>query len=353
MILPASQAATLALLVISLICWGTWANTLKLAGKWRFELYYYDFALGFALLAVVAAFTAGSLNSTELTFQENFLVTGYRNIAYVALAGIIFNVGNMLLTAAISVAGMALAFCVTFAVALTVSTAWTLIFDSPSGMLLTLAGAALLLAALVLAAYAYGKYLESRADAAKQAALQADPRTKLGKRPARTPGAAQPVVLGVLGGIALGLFRTLLDLGRAGDNGVAPYGLTLLFAAGILGGTIVLGPFFFNFPVTGAPIRFSDYFSGTGKQHLLGLLGGILAGAAFLTGMLALGAAPFLRTAAVPGYALSQGGPVLAVVCGLFVWREFKGAGERPRLLFMFTLILLAAGTALLAVAQR
>src|SRR6266481_6221130 len=76
MILPASQTATLALLVISLICWGSWANTLKLAGKWRFELYYYDFALGFAVLALVAAFTAGSLNSGELTFQDNFLITG-------------------------------------------------------------------------------------------------------------------------------------------------------------------------------------------------------------------------------------------------------------------------------------
>src|SRR5277367_3713030 len=110
MILPASQGATLALLVISLICWGSWANTWKLADKWRFELYYYDFALGFALLAVVAAFTAGSFNSSELTFQENFLITGYRNMAYVVAAGLIFNLGNMLLAAAISLSGMAVAF---------------------------------------------------------------------------------------------------------------------------------------------------------------------------------------------------------------------------------------------------
>src|ERR1700674_3211509 len=134
MILPASQAATLALLVISLICWGSWANTLKLAGRWRFELYYYDFALGFALLAAGAAFTAGSLNSNELTFQENFLITGYRNIAYIVAAGIIFNLGNMLLGATLSVAGMTLAFTFTFAAALVVSTAWNLIFEVSSGM---------------------------------------------------------------------------------------------------------------------------------------------------------------------------------------------------------------------------
>ena len=122
MILPASQAATLALLLISLVCSGTWANTLKLAGKWRFELYFSDFALGFALLAVVAAFTGGILASSELTFQENFLVASYRNVAYVILAGIIFNVGNLLLTAIVSTAGMALAFSVACAIALTVAT---------------------------------------------------------------------------------------------------------------------------------------------------------------------------------------------------------------------------------------
>ena len=97
------------------------------------------------------------------------------------------------------------------------------------------------------------------------------------------------------------------------------------------------------------PIGFRDYFSGTGKQHVLGLLGGILAGAAFLTGMLAL-MAP--RNGVGLSYGLSEGGPVLAVICGLLFWREFKGAGERPRLLMMVTLILLAASLVLLAVSR-
>jgi glucose uptake protein len=321
---------------------------LKLAGKWRFELYFYDFALGFALLAVVAAFTGGTLASSELTFQENFLVASYRNVAYVIIAGAIFNVGNMLLTATVSIAGVALAFSVTCGVALTVAIIRALIFDSPSGMLVALAGAALLLAAVGLAAFAYSQLLQARAETVKQAALQADPRAKLGKRPARPVGAALPVTLAVAGGLAFGLFHPLLDLGRAGDNAVAPYGLTLLFAASILGSTVLLAPFFFTFPVAGAPIAFRDYFSGTSKQHLLGLLGGILAGTAFLTGMLALTA---FRSGAGLSYGLSEGGPVLAVICGLLVWRECQGA-ERPRLLMLVTLILLAGGIALLAVSR-
>lgn len=361
MILPASQAATLALLVISLICWGSWANTLKLAGKWRFELYYYDFALGFAVLAVVAAFTGGSLNSGELTFQDNFLITGYRNMAYLIAAGAIFNLGNMLLTAAIAVAGMALAFTVTFATALVVATAWSFIFEASSGFLLSLCGAGLLLAALVMGAAAYSNHLIARSEAAREAAKSEAAKKDVSQpggrvkhlKSSRSRGLVLVVILGVAGGIALGLFRPLLDMGSQGEGGVAPYGAALMFAAGILLSTAILDPFFFNFPVAGDPIGLTDYFKGTGKQHALGFLGGVIAGAAFLTGMLALGAPSAIRTAAAPSYALSQGAPVLAVAWGLFVWREFKNAGERSRLLFRFMWILLALGVALLAVAQR
>ena len=353
MILPASQAATLALLIVSLICWGSWANTLKLAGKWRFELYYYDFALGCVLLAVLAAFTAGSLNSSELTFQENFLITGYRNIAYALLAGVVFNFGNMLLAAALSLAGMAVAFALTSTVALVVSTAWNLIFEVPNGILLSLCGATLLLAALVMAAFTYSHYLDDKAVAVKIPALQVDPRSRHAKTTPRAPGAARAITLGVLGGIALGLFRPLINVARAGDNGVAPYGLALLFAAGVLGSTIIFSPFFFTFPVAGDAISMRNYFVGAARQHLLGILGGALVAAAFLTQMLALAAPPFLRTAAMPSYALSQGGPVLAVLWGLIAWREFRDGGERTRLLFVFMLILMAAGVGLLAVAQR
>jgi glucose uptake protein len=361
MILPASQSATLALLIISLICWGSWANTLKLAGKWRFELYYYDFALGFAVLSVVAAFTAGSLNSGELTFQDNFLITGYRNIAYVIAAGVVFNLGNMLLAATISVAGMALAFTITFATALVVSTAWSFIFEASGGFLPSLCGAALLLAALVMGAAAYSNYLIARSEAAREATKSeaakkdaSQPGSRLKRTTSsRSRGLVLALGLGVAGGIALGLFRPLLDLGTQGEGGVAPYGAALMFAAGILISTAILDPFFFNFPVAGDAIGLADYFKGSGKQHLLGILGGVMAGVAFLAGTLALGAPADERTAAVASYALSQGGPVLAVAWGLFVWREFKSAGERSTLLFWFMWILLATGVGLLAVARR
>jgi len=350
--LPASQAATLALLVVSLICWGSWANTLKLAGKWRFELYYYDFALGFAVLAVVAAFTGGSMNSGELTFQDNFLIAGYRNLAYVIAAGVIFNLGNVLLAATVAVAGLAMAFTIAFASALVVSTAWSLIFEGSTGLLPSLCGAVLLLAALIIGVVAYSSYVAARAEAARKDVLQPDPRVRRTK-PSQSPGTGRAVALGVAGGVALGLFRPLLDMGSQGEGAVAPYGLAVLFAVGILVSTAILGPFFFNFPVVGAPIGLLDYFKGTGKQHALGFLGGVIAGAAFLSGVLALGAPSAARTAALPSYVLSEGAPVLAVAWGLFVWREFKTADERSKLLFWFMWILLVLGIGLLAVARR
>jgi glucose uptake protein len=134
---------------------------------------------------------------------------------------------------------------------------------------------------------------------------------------------------------------------------VAPYGAALMFALGILIATAIIDPFFFNFPVAGNPVGLADYFKGTGKQHALGFLGGVIAGAAFLTGMLALGAPPAVRAPAMSSYALSQGAPVLAVAWGLFVWREFKSASERSTLLFRFMWILLTLGVGLLAVGRR
>ena len=113
----------------------------------------------------------------------------------------------------------------------------------------------------------------------------------LGKLASVGRGAALPVTLGAVGGIAFGLFHPLVDLGRATDGGVAPYGRPYLFAASILGSTILLAPFFFNFPVAGAPITVQRLSSpALAKQHALGLVGGILAGTAFLTGLLALAA---------------------------------------------------------------
>src|SRR5262245_3428196 len=106
MTLPQTYLATLVLMILSMICWGSWANTFKLAGNWRFELYYFDFAIGVMLTAALAAFTLGTMGSDGFQFLDDLGQTGKRNIFYGAAAGVVFNLANMFLLAAISIAGM-------------------------------------------------------------------------------------------------------------------------------------------------------------------------------------------------------------------------------------------------------
>ena len=109
MILPTTASAVWILAIVSLLCLGSWANTLKLAGKWRFEYFYYDFVLGILLCAGVAALTLGSGRPQELTFQDNLLLAGYRKMAWALGSGVVLNLGTLLLLAAMTISGNSLA----------------------------------------------------------------------------------------------------------------------------------------------------------------------------------------------------------------------------------------------------
>src|ERR1700688_2791111 len=131
MILPETYASALLLIILSMLCWGSWANTFKLTGKWRFELFYYDYSVGVLVAAIIAAYTFGSLGN-ELTFSDNMLVAAKRNMAYAVAGGMVFNLANMLLVAAISVAGLAVAFPVGIGLALVIGVIWNY-FLNPQG----------------------------------------------------------------------------------------------------------------------------------------------------------------------------------------------------------------------------
>src|SRR5437016_10103019 len=147
MILPATYISALLLTVLSMICWGSWANTFKLAGKWRFELFYYDYALGVLLAAIVAAYTFGSLGS-DLSFSDNLLIASKRNMAYAVAGGTVFNLANMLLVAAISVAGLAVAFPVGIGLALVVGVIWNYFLNPQGNPVLLAVGVVLVVGAI-------------------------------------------------------------------------------------------------------------------------------------------------------------------------------------------------------------
>ncbi len=346
MILPTTYPAALLLLVFALLCLGSWANAQKLSGKWRFELFYYDYSLGAVVCAVVAAFTLGSMNSQELTFQDNLLIASRHSEAYEIGAGVVFNLANILLLGAMQVSGMAVAFPIAFGLALVIGTIWSYILNPMTNTVLLFSGALLVLMAVVSGAFAHA----ARLDALRQVktALRPDPRAPRAHRP---PAAATGIALSVVSGILMSLYSPLSEAAGTGDTGLSAYSAALLLSGGILLSTFLYTPFFLNFPVQGKPVALWTYATGTKKEHFLGFAGGIV----WMAGLLAATEAASRPAAAQPGpvvsYALRQGVPVAAALWGLLAWREFAGVTIRVKMLMTSMLILYAAGVTVLSLA--
>lgn len=342
MLLPTTYLAALLLLIVSMICWGSWANTQKLA-KWRFELFYYDYSFGMLLCAIIAAFTFGSILPKELTFQDNFLLASKRQMLYGVAGGVVFNLANMLLVAAISVSGLAVAFPIAIGLALVIGVIWNFVLNPQGNPILLFGGVALVVIAIIVDAMAYSSYLRAQMPVAKP-----DPR---GKVRVRRTKAANGIVLSVLSGILMGMFYPLVEIGKAGESGVAPYGIALLFAGGVLFSTLLYVPFFLNFPVQGEPVPLSAYLQGTGKQHLLGLLGGIIWMAGAICNFVAASTPVAVQVGPAVSYALGQGAALVSALWGLLVWHEFKGANDRVKMLLAGMLVLYVVGLAMISIA--
>ena len=243
MILPGSSLLTLILLILGLLCWGSWANTLKMAApKWRFELFYYDFAIGAFAATTIAAFTFGTLGLDGFTVLDDLSLAGKRQDAFALAGGAIFNLGNLLLVAAISLSGLSVALPVGLGVALIVGS-FVSRFSNPAGSAMMLyVGCASVLAAIVFDIVAFGKHraikaAEAQAAAAALAAEQATegktaPQSRK-KSSRKKQSTRKSVLLAVLGGILLGTFAPLIGMAKEGENGVGPYTVAFLIGVAI------------------------------------------------------------------------------------------------------------------------
>jgi glucose uptake protein len=346
-ILPTTYQSALLLLILSLVCWGSWANLQKLTGKWRFELFYYDFTWGVLIAAVAAAFTLGSLDAKELTFQDNLVLTGYRKMAWATASGVVFNLANLLLVAAIAVAGMSVAFPVGIGIALIVGAAWSYSLNPQASPALLFGGTSVVGLAVFAAALAYGIHLREQRAAAQQAFL-ADPRSK---HSPRRNTATKGIVLSIVAGLVMGAFYPMLEQAMSDDNGIAPYGAMLLFAGGVFASTVLYVPFFLNFPVLGKPLAVSAYFRGSKRQHLLGVLGGMVWMMGGLANVLASTSPGARQIGPAVSYALGQGATLVSALWGLLAWHEFRGATYRVNLVLMSVIALYLMGLGMVAVA--
>lgn len=333
MLLPQTYGAALALIVLTMFCWGSWANTFKLAGKWRFELFYYDYSLGVLIAAAIYALTFGAHGHDGLPFIDDLMHAGTRETLFGIFGGVVFNLANMLLVAAISVAGLAVAFPVGIGLALVIGVVWNYALKPQGNPVLLFTGAAIVVGAIILDALAY------RALEAGKAAQATRKVTGKG------------IVLSLVSGVLMGSFFPLVEIGKAGEHGLGPYAIGFVFAVGVFLSTFIFNLFFMKMPVEGPPVSMSGYFKGTERQHLLGIVGGLIWATGTIANFAAASAPESVQVGPAVSYAIGQGATMVSALWGLLVWNEFAGAGPRVRVLVVIMLLLFVCGLGLVSVA--
>jgi glucose uptake protein len=318
-----------------MLCWGSWPIFYKLTKKYRFELFYFDFALGLALTALIAAFTVGSMGFDGFNFTDDLLNSRKQAWLFAFLAATVFNFGNMLLLSAVSVAGITVAFPLAFGVALVVG-GWMDYLGHPgTTAAILLGGTLLILLSVVLNSLAYS-HLKI---------LQHEVLARAGKaKSTRRPNSVKGIVLAVVGGLVMGTFAPLLLKAQDPETGVGPYALLFLFAVGVVISTFIFNLFFMNLPVEGDPLEVGDYPKATVKNHFFGLVGGAVWALGALAAFVVASPKGEIHPSAPLGPILGQAGPIVAALWGLLVWKEFKGGDARVRAFTALMLLLFAGG---------
>ena len=342
MLLPSSYLITLLLTVLTMLCWGSWANTFKLSGKWRFELFYFDYSAGVLLGAIILALTFGTLGYDGFEFMDDLLHAGRRQDLYGFAGGVIFNLANMLLVAAISVAGMAVAFPVGIGVALVIGVVWNYILAPHGNPAFLFGGAAVIVAAIVVDALAYKNYALAKVEREARAG---------NAKSTRKAVSLKGISLALVSGVLMGSFFPLVEMGKGGELGLGPYAIGFVFALGVFLSTFAFNMFFMNLPVEGKPVEITEYFRGNFRQHTLGILGGMIWITGAVSNFVAASAQGKAQVGPAVSYAIGQGATMVSALWGLLVWKEFAGADQRVRMLLGVMLALFVVGLGLVSVA--
>jgi glucose uptake protein len=316
---------------ITMLCWGSWANTQKLAmSTWRFELFYWDYVIGIVLLSLVFAFTLGCNGEGGRRFTEDLSQAGSHNILSAILGGIIFNAANILLVAAIDIAGMAVAFPVGIGLALVIGVVVNYIDNPVGNKMLLFGGVALIVVAILLNANAYRK-----------------------KRSGTVNTSSKGLGLSIVAGVLMGFFYKYVaaamfpDFNLPQAKKLSPYTAVVFFAAGILISNILFNTLLMRKPFVGTPVTYADYFKGRLKDHITGILGGIIWCVGMSFSIIASG-----KAGPAISYGLGQGATVVAAIWGIFIWKEFRDAPKGTSAVLNMMLLLYLAGLSLIIAAR-
>ncbi len=326
------ESYTLAILlcVVTMICWGSWANTTKLTTQgWRFELFYWDYGFGILIATLLLAFTLGSTGTEGRAFLADFQQADSANLTSAFVGGVIFNIANILLVAAIAIAGMSVAFPVAIGIALILGTVVNYAANPQGNPLLIFGGVTLIAIAIILNARAYQK-------------LQAESRLS-----------AKGLVISVVSGLLMGLFYKYVAVSMAGNFNIpetgklTPYTALVVFGVGVVASSFVFNTIQMKRPFVGTAISFSRYLSGKTRDHLIGLAGGIIWSIGMSLSILASG-----KAGPAVSYGLGQGATVVGAIWGIYIWKEFANAPSGTKPLLNGMLVLYIAGLVMLVLSK-
>jgi glucose uptake protein len=323
---PETYTIALSFMIVSMLCWGSWANTVKLCPGYRFQLFYWDYVIGLFAGAVLWGFTLGTAGATGQSFLADLGATDAAHMGLALVGGVIFNVANLLLVAAIEIAGLAVAFPVGIGLALIIGAVSSYILSPHGNPLMLFGGIALVVAAIVCDAIAYRL---------RERAHQATSR--------------RGVVISLVSGLLMGSFYPFVSRAMTGKGAPGPYATSLYFVIGVALCAIPFNYLLMRKPLDAQPpVSMTGFTAAPARWHLWGIAGGAIwcTGAVF----------NFVASQAhivgpAVSYSIGQGATMVSAAWGVFVWHEFSTASARAKnyLFWMFVLFLL--GLTLVALA--
>ena len=311
---------------ITMMCWGSWGNTQKLASKdWRYELFYWDYVIGMFLFSLLISFTMGSFGEEGRHFIDDLGQASMHNIGSVILGGVIFNASNILLSASTSIAGMAVAFPLGVGLSLVLGTIINYIGAPKGDPVILFIGVALIVVAVICNGVASSKVNREGTD---------------------PHSSRKGILLALLAGVLMSFFYRFVaaamdldDFASPAAGKLTPYSAIFIFSAGVLLSNLLFNSLVMRYPFVGTRVSWREYFRGKASTHLVGMLGGAIwcLGTAF--SYIASG-----KAGAAISYALGQGAPMIAAIWGVFIWKEFKGASKGVYGLLAVMFLLFVAG---------
>jgi glucose uptake protein len=326
MVVVESYVIAVIMCLVTMLCWGSWANTQKLATKqWPFQLFYWDYVIGVLVLSFVLVLTMGSFGSAGRSFFADLGQASLGSLGWAFLGGVIFNLANILLVAAIDIAGMAVAFPIGIGLALVLGVINNYVATPVGNALILFIGVGFVAAAILLNAVAY-----------RRLPTEGQKTTTKG------------IVISIAAGILMSFFYRFVAASMSEDfivleaGKLSPYSAVFVFAVGLLISNFVWNTIVMVKPFVGDPVPYRDYTAkGDTRLHSIGILGGIIWGIGMSFSIIAAGAAGFAIS-----YGLGQGATLVAALWGVFIWKEFKEApkGTNPILAFMFICFVVGLG---------